>query len=127
MHLWIFDGDERRLRFTYRDEQFSRGAYRLLPFGLLLEPTRTDGGKIRTWMESLGGGDLPLLAVALEHLEARPSASLVEVGERLIRLAMDLSFILTTKWVVASESALARARTLALSLEAPPFLVSSSP
>eukprot|EP00962_Isochrysis_galbana_P022612 scaffold6764_cov115-Isochrysis_galbana.AAC.1 len=47
--------------------------------------------------------------------------------ERLIRLAMDLSFILTTRWVVASERALARARTLALSLEAPPFLVSSSP
>eukprot|EP00962_Isochrysis_galbana_P023765 scaffold7214_cov114-Isochrysis_galbana.AAC.4 len=49
--------------------------------------------------------------------------------ERLIRLAIaiDLSLILTTKWDVASERALARARTLALSLEAPPFLVSSSP
>eukprot|EP00962_Isochrysis_galbana_P043528 scaffold16596_cov107-Isochrysis_galbana.AAC.6 len=31
--------------------------------------------------EPLGGVDLTLLAIALEHLEARPSAGLVEVGE----------------------------------------------
>jgi len=31
--------------------------------------------------EPVGGIDLTLLAVAFEHLEARASASLVEVGE----------------------------------------------
>eukprot|EP00962_Isochrysis_galbana_P057361 scaffold29712_cov96-Isochrysis_galbana.AAC.1 len=47
--------------------------------------------------------------------------------ERLTRLAMDLSFILTTRWVVASPRALARALALACSLEDPPFLVWISP
>eukprot|EP00962_Isochrysis_galbana_P041512 scaffold15266_cov107-Isochrysis_galbana.AAC.2 len=44
--------------------------------------------------------------------------------ERLTRFAMDLSLILTTRWVVASVRALAlaRARALECSLEAPPFL-----
>eukprot|EP00962_Isochrysis_galbana_P013765 scaffold3920_cov134-Isochrysis_galbana.AAC.6 len=37
-------------RATHATE-LSSGAYRLLPFGLRLEPTRTDGGKIRTYME----------------------------------------------------------------------------